>query len=209
MNTAPLLCKTLDTYWWEAFAQRGFGHSNLCDLSIKRRETFEIKTKVIYSDAVNDQGPVVKRLHSEGAEQWFSIPEPAEEGAGVSMDRTVENSRAPLGDCLRHVGFTLQHWRLWRHTAHIYEIIKVAWMALTELWQTAHLWYGRMRALGWSPRCSLLCTRRSQHHSSSRSRWPRSSCRPHLQWNLNIFKVEWTVGLNSPMIYSDTASPRQ
>ena len=167
----------------------------------------EKRNKDIYSDAVNDQGPVVKRLHSEGAEQRFSIPEPAEDGAGVPMDRTVKHSWAPLGDRLRHVGFTLQHRRLWRHTAHIYEIIKVAWMDLTKLWRTAHLWYGRMRALGWSPRCSLLCTHRSQHHSSSRSQWPRSSCRPHLWWNLNIFKVESTVGFNSPMIPSGTASP--
>ncbi len=85
----------------------------------------EKKTNCIYSDAVNDQGSVVKCLHSEGAEQWFSIPKPAEDRAGVSMDWTVEHSRATLDDCLRHVGFTLQHRRLWRHTAHIYKVVKV------------------------------------------------------------------------------------
>lgn len=59
----------------------------------------------------------MKRLNSEGPEQCFSIPEPAEDGAWVSVDWTVEHSRATLGDCLRRVGFTLQYRRLWRHTA--------------------------------------------------------------------------------------------
>lgn len=71
----------------------------------------------IYSDAVDDQGSVVKHLHSERAEQRFSIPEPAEDGAGIPVDRAVQNSRPTLGDGLRHVGFTLQHRRLWRRTA--------------------------------------------------------------------------------------------
>lgn len=61
----------------------------------------------------------MKRLHSEGAEQCFSIPEPAEDGAGVSMDWAVEHSRATLDDGLRHVSFTLQHRRLWRHSTYL------------------------------------------------------------------------------------------
>lgn len=56
----------------------------------------------------------MQRLHSDGAEQWFVIPEPVEDRAGVSVDGTVEHSRAPLDGRLRHVGFTLQHRRLWR-----------------------------------------------------------------------------------------------
>lgn len=74
----------------------------------------------IYRNAVNDQGAVVQRLHSEGADQWFSIPEPAEDWAGISVDRAVEHGGAALGDCLRHVGLTLQHWRLCRHTQHMF-----------------------------------------------------------------------------------------
>lgn len=48
-----------------------------------------------------------------------SISEPAEDRAGVSVDWAVKHSIATLDDCLRRVGFTLQHWRLWRHTAYI------------------------------------------------------------------------------------------
>lgn len=65
-----------------------------------------------YSDAVNDQGAIVKCWHSEGAEQSLSIPEPANDRAGVSVDWAVEHGRAALDDGLRHVGFTLQHRRL-------------------------------------------------------------------------------------------------
>lgn len=67
-----------------------------------------------YSDAVNDQGAIVKRLHSEGADQSLSVPEPANDRAGVSVDWAVEHGRAALDGSLRHAGFTLQHWRLCR-----------------------------------------------------------------------------------------------
>lgn len=78
-----------------------------------------MKSKVcIYSDAVNDQGSVEECLHPERAVHGFSIPEPAEDGAGVSFDWTVEDSRATLDYCLRHVSFTLQHWRLCRRTVY-------------------------------------------------------------------------------------------
>lgn len=72
-----------------------------------------------YSDAVNDQGAIVKCLHLEGAEQSLSIPEPANDRAGVSVDWTVEHGRAALNDSLKHVGFTLQHWRLCREGIYI------------------------------------------------------------------------------------------
>lgn len=73
----------------------------------------------IYCDAVNDQGSIVKCLHPEGAKKWFPISEPAEDWAGVSVDWTVKHSRATLDDCLRHVGFAFQHWRLWRHNTYL------------------------------------------------------------------------------------------
>lgn len=72
-----------------------------------------------YSDAVNDQGAIVKCLHSEGAEQSISIPEPANDRAGVSVDWAVKHGGAALDGSLRHVGFTLQHWRLCREGIYI------------------------------------------------------------------------------------------
>lgn len=77
------------------------------------------KKKCIYSDAVNDQGAVLKRLHSEGAEQCFSISKPAEGRAGVSINWAVEHSGGTVDDSLRHVGFTLQHRGLWGYSTYL------------------------------------------------------------------------------------------
>lgn len=77
------------------------------------------KKRCIYSDAVNDQGAVLKRLHSEGAEQCFSISKPAEGRDGVSINWAVEHSSGTVDDSLRHVGFTLQHRGLWGYSTYL------------------------------------------------------------------------------------------
>lgn len=68
----------------------------------------------IYIDAVNDQRTIQKSLYSMRAQQSVSIPEPLEHWAGVSVDGTVQYGRASLDNNLRHVSFSLQHWRFCR-----------------------------------------------------------------------------------------------
>lgn len=75
----------------------------------------------IYIDAVNDQRTVKKSLYSMRAQQCMCVPEPLEDWAGVSMDGTVQYGRASLDDGLRHVSFTLQHWRLCRDNRHLHD----------------------------------------------------------------------------------------
>lgn len=60
-------------------------------------------------------------LHAKKAVQGVPVSEPVQNRAGVPVDRTVKHCRATLDDCLRCVGFTLQHWRLWSSTQYTFK----------------------------------------------------------------------------------------
>lgn len=80
----------------------------------------------------------MQRLHPEGAQQRFPVPQPAQGGAGVSVDGTVQHGGASEGNSLGGVSFSLQHWRLCRHiqsdvtTKAIVYVLKQSWNGLME-----------------------------------------------------------------------------
>lgn len=142
----------------------------------------------IYIDAVNDQRTVKKSLYSMRAQQCMSIPEPLEDWAGVSVDGTVQYGRASLDDGLRHVSFTLQHWRLCRDNRHLQQMTTPRETHLNEPVPQVYLWHGRRTAPGGNPRCFQRRTRMYRHRWSSRFQWSGSSCQPHLQRHLEPVK---------------------